>query len=251
MVFIISSVVSHIGQRERRFGLDLEISSNRVPDWYEDSSIRESIRRAVRTLCPSSRRSFMAFGNERNHSLMIQRSFTIVSCMVPDFLAHSSRFFLTRDQGRSSRWFPTIFVDERSVALVHCVDRSWCSSTTEMIRWASWDHWPSASRLPRIFIHKRVQLWWIEWLIPIVTVVIGDVRLSERRKISLRGIELSSISYSLGLLEESDGWFSFQSPRSIWWSCFGIEFINRGRKGLIMRVLTALIGSVSGGIQAK
>jgi hypothetical protein len=32
MVFIISSVVSHTGQRERRFGLDLDISTNRVPD---------------------------------------------------------------------------------------------------------------------------------------------------------------------------------------------------------------------------
>jgi hypothetical protein len=32
MVFIISSVVSDTGQRERRFGLDLEIITNRVLD---------------------------------------------------------------------------------------------------------------------------------------------------------------------------------------------------------------------------
>ena len=74
-----------------------------------------------------------------------------------------------------------------------------------MIRLASCDHLPSASRLPRMFIHKGGQSWWIEWPTPIVTVVIGDVGLMERGKISLRGIELSSISYSLGLLENSDG----------------------------------------------
>ena len=96
-----------------------------------------------------------------------------LSCPAFSIFAHERSVSVTSLISANIRWWR-----EGSVSLVHCVDRSWCSSTSEMIRWASWDHRPSAYRLSRMFIHKGGQSWWIEWPIPMVTVVIGDVRLS-------------------------------------------------------------------------